>query len=178
MDDKERFRQKSMQALVSFTPEQNQIKSNVIIDKLKKHPKVLNSNTLFCYVALPFEVQTINFLEWILSQKKTLLVPKVISNEEMIPVQIHSTDELQPWVMALFEPVYDNPYPDIIDVAFIPWLAFTGKWKRIWRWKGYYDIFFSAHKDIYKMWLGFNEQIFDDFHQDEWDIQLDEVVND
>lgn len=131
--------------------------------------------TIFCFISSKDEIDTRIFIDKSFKIGKTILVPKII-NDEIKPVEIKSLDVLNVWTYGILEPVSNNIYNWKIDLAIVPGLAFTKFWKRIWKWKWYYDRFFAKNKDIYKIWICYDFQVLDDFETNGFDINMDEII--
>lgn len=111
----------------------------------------------------------------ILDSNKRLFVPKVIGSQ-MIAVEITDMHYLEPWYCWILEPQQNISFEGKIDVCITPWVAFTKTGKRIWKWKWYYDDFFSHFRVKNKIWICYDFQIFDDFEIETHDVDMDLVI--
>lgn len=78
---------------------------------------------------------------------------------------IIATKELQdPWIL--------------IDLAFVPGLLFDESWVRLGQWGGWYDRFFAAHSETYKVWVCYKEQLVEQWKipVDDWDVLMNELI--
>ena len=152
--------------------------SSVIIARLKANPRFSQAQTLLLYSALPDEVQTQSLLDELTEAGKTVLLPKVVSNEDMELRRYTGKADLQPGAYGILEPA-GTRYTDYatIDVAVVPGIAFDAQGHRLGRGKGYYDRFLAKIPDVYKIGLCFSWQIVDEVPSEANDIMMDEVVS-
>ena len=158
-----------------FTRQQLEEWSLAIQERLMHHPRIINAQTILLYHALPDEVSTLSLLStW---QDKTLLLPRVIDNEQMEVRRYTRPEDLQQGAFGIMEPCGElfTDYVSI-DVAIIPGMAFDAKGHRLGRGKGYYDRFLSLAPAIYKIGICFPFQLVDNVPVNENDVWMDEVI--
>lgn len=158
-----------------FTRQQLEEWSLAIQERLMHHPRIVNAQTILLYHALPDEVSTLSLLNtW---QNKTLLLPRVIDNEQMEVRRYTRPEDLQQGAFGIMEPC-GKLFTDYvsIDVAIIPGMAFDAKGHRLGRGKGYYDRFLSLAPAIYKIGICFPFQLVDNVPVNENDVWMDEVI--
>lgn len=151
--------------------------SSVIIARLKANPRFSQAQTLLLYSALPDEVQTQSLLDELTEAGKTVLLPKVVSSEDMELRRYTGKADLQPGAYDIMEPVgaLFTDYASI-DVAVVPGMAFDAQGHRLGRGKGYYDRFLAKIPDVYKIGLCFSWQIVDEVPSEANDIMMDEII--
>ena len=171
--NKQIIRNKILEQLSLHNKTTLKIKSDNIVQKLKNITK--NYDTIFCYVSSQYEVHTLDFINYLLNQWKTILVPKIVW-DDMNTVEIKKIEELKKWKFWILEPEEKNNFDWNIDLAIVPWLAFTESWKRIGKWWWFYDKFFSKYSEIYKIWICFDFQILEDFDTESHDILMDQII--
>lgn len=100
-------------------------------------------DAVFCFVSMPNEPNTLPLLQAALSQKKRLLVPKIIGDGVMQAVEIARIEELESSVMGILEPLNSEKTVDFseIDLALIPCLCASEDGVRLGKGGGYYDRF-------------------------------------
>lgn len=145
-------------------------------DHLSHFSEFVCAKTVFCYVSLPGETDTLSFLEEILD-KKTVVVPCCTDNNgNMICVKIHSLSDLEKGFFGVFEPKEKIPFPkEEIDIAIVPGLAFDKDGYRLGYGKGYYDRFLSG-TDIFKVGICQTEFFVRSLPHDKYDVKMDDVV--
>ena len=132
--------------------------SVVVTARLRRDPHYTHARTLLLYSALPDEVQTQPLLDELLSQGKTILLPRVVSDTNMELTGQLFTDYKQ------------------IDIAVIPGMAFDREGHRLGRGKGYYDRFLTLIPDVYKIGMCFPWQMADNVPCAPHDIKMDAVI--
>ena len=155
--------------------------SSVVIARLKANPRFSEAHTLLLYSALPDEVQTQLLLDELTAAGKTVLLPKVVSSEDMELRRYTGKTDLQQGAFGIMEPC-GEVFTDYaaIDVAVVPGMAFDKEGHRLGRGKGYYDRFLSKlstlNAKLYKIGLCFSWQLVDEVPCDEHDIIMDEII--
>lgn len=145
--------------------------SKRIIERILSLMEFQKSNNVWLFAPLNWEVD----LFWImkLTDNKRFYFPKVRWNLLEFGL-VKSKNDLKEGSFGILEPInYDSEV--YLDMVFVPWLAFTVDWKRIWFWKWFYDKYLCWTEAI-KVWVCFDYQIFDDLQQDELDVKMDYVL--
>ena len=152
-------------------------KSVPAIASLLSHPKVVAAHTILLYSALPDEVPTQTLMDELVVKGKTVLLPKVVSDTDMVLHRYTGYSDLREGAYGIMEPT-GEVYTDYeqIEVGIIPGMAFDQEGHRLGRGKGYYDRFLSRVPCLYKIGLCFSWQLLDHVPTDEHDIIMDEVV--
>ena len=147
------------------------IKLQLILDK-RNAPQ-----TILAYWPLPDEVDIRQLIDRLVKQGNTVLLPKVIDDEQMELRRFTSTADLEEGPFHILEPV-GMPFPDLerVDVALIPGMAFDAAGHRLGRGKGYYDRFLSNLPNIYKIGVCFPFQRVAEVPVEEHDSSVDIVV--
>lgn len=151
--------------------------SACIIKRLLENPKVVEAHTILMYYSLPDEVDTHDAVLTLLKQGKTVLLPRVIDNENMDIRQFGGEHDLAEGSFGIMEP-NGEVFQDYgsIDVAVIPGMAFDAQGNRLGRGKGYYDRFLSKVPDLYKIGVCFDFQNLPDIPVGEHDMKMDCVI--
>ncbi|MBQ7419875.1 MAG: 5-formyltetrahydrofolate cyclo-ligase [Prevotella sp.] len=173
MTDKQEIRKMLRQQQVRHTVAE----AFSIISRLKAHPVLAHARTLLLYHAMADEVPTQELLQELISEGKTVLLPRVVNDEEMEIRHYTGPEDLQVGAFGIMEPTgalftdYDR-----IDLAIIPGIAFDREGHRLGRGKGYYDRFLSRILNTYKIGICFPERLLEQIPTAEHDISVDEVI--
>ena len=122
------------------------------------------------YILLPFARD-------VYSKNKTILFPKLIKFEKILPYIINDL------YSDFKKGAYNIPEPDTeefngkIDIAFVPGIAFGKNGYRIGYGKGYYDRFLSNEQVRTAIGVCFDFQLLPDVPFTENDFQLDWIVS-
>ena len=148
-----------------------------ILKRLQQHPRVVKADILLLYSALPDEVPTQSLLDDLVTQGKTVLLPRVVSDTDMELRQYTGMQDLQAGAFGILEPT-GKLFTDYkkIDVAVVPGMAFDKEGRRLGRGKGYYDRFLRLLPNTYKIGICFSWQLVDHVPTDEHDILMDEII--
>ncbi len=144
---------------------------------LLHHPRLVDSQTILAYNALPDEVPTLPLIDQLVADGKTVLLPRVVSDTEMEIRHYTGRKDLQTGAYGILEPTgrLFTFYP-AIDAAIIPGMAFDAECHRLGRGRGYYDRFLVRVPYIYKIGVCFSWQMVAHVPCDANDIRMDEVI--
>ena len=139
---KSELRRQMRQLKQQFTPEELSELSLDVIARLS--PYLTDAQTVLAYYSLPDEVCTHQLLEDLVAQGKTVLLPKVLTDDTMELRRYIGPDSLSEGAFHIMEPI-GEPFTDYtqIDLALIPGMAFDAQGRRLGRGRGYYDRFLS-----------------------------------
>lgn len=145
------------------------------VNKLQQ--RVKDCRTVMAYWPLPDEVDIKPLINKLVAEGRTVLLPKVIDNENMELRRYSSPADLTEGAFHVQEPVGEaiTDY-DKIDVALVPGMAFDAAGHRLGRGRGYYDRFLSAHPSIHKIGVCFPFQRVAEVPIEEHDVCMDEVI--
>ena len=119
-----------------------------IMRHLMALPEYRDAGTVFCFVGVRREINTLPLLEDALKSGKTLCVPLCVEKGVVDTRRITSLDQLQPGKYGLLEPAADAPHMDVddIDFAVIPCTTCNHSGQRLGKGGGYYDRFLSHYR--------------------------------
>ena len=160
-----------------FTQQQLCELSLPIIDRIK--PMLADAKTIVAYYSLPDEVDTHSFIDELLADGKTVYLPRVVSNEDMVLCRYTGAESLKEGAFSIMEPVGAQiPADEAIDVVLVPGMAFDGDGNRLGRGKGYYDRFLKTLANPRPQLIGvcFDFQKVDVVPTEPIDVKVDVVV--
>ncbi len=145
---KKELRQHIREIKRQFSQQQLEELSLPIISRLKS--RLASAKTILAYYSLPDEVDTRQLLDDLVAEGKTVLLPKVIDDENMEIRRYTGRQDLQEGILHLMEPIGESftAYEDI-DIIVVPGLAFDAAGHRLGRGRGYYDRFFTLHSLLF-----------------------------
>lgn len=129
------------------------------------------AGSVFCFVPLKDEPDTMPLLRAALAQGKRLVVPRVLGGGVMELVELTSLEALRPRAYGIPEPE-DGAVLRRLDggaLALIPCLAADRAGRRLGRGGGYYDRFLGQYKGK-RLLLCPSDLIWDEVPADDWDI--------
>lgn len=146
-----------------------------IFNQVIHHPYYQSAQMIACYVSFQHEVDTLVLIEDAL-QTHRVCVPKV-HGDIMHFYEIQSLDDLKEGTFHVLEPTTSKQIqPQDIDFMIVPLLAFDQLKYRVGYGKGYYDKYFAAGYQGYKLGLAFSFQYIDCIDIDQYDYCLDEII--
>ena len=144
---------------------------------IRLHQRIADSQTVMAYWPLPDEVDIRPLIAQLVAERRTVLLPKVLDDEQMELRRYCSEVDLVEGAFHIMEPVgesfMDN---DKIDVVLVPGMAFDAAGHRLGRGRGYYDRFLTAHSHLYKIGVCFPFQRVAEVPIEEHDISVDEIA--
>ena len=149
--------------------------SEDIVIRLCQH--IADSQTVMAYWPLPDEVDIRPLIAQLVTEGRTVLLPKVLDDEQMELRRYCSEADLAEGAFHIMEPV-GEPYTDYdkIDVVLVPGMAFDAAGHRLGRGRGYYDRFLTAHSHLYKIGVCFPFQRVAEVPVEEHDICVDDIA--
>jgi len=145
-------------------------------------PVYQKSRNILIYISLDKEVQTESIIKRFFAMGKGVFIPIVDDeNNDLLVSEIPSLDiKLEEGACGIRVPEEKDRTivsPDIIDLAFVPGLAFTQKGTRLGRGKGYYDrLLARLPSHVMKVGLAFDFQILDFIPISQHDMGVDMVL--
>lgn len=148
--------------------------SRIICDKALNMSEYINSESIFIYKSMPYEVNTDIIINDALERNKKVYVPYT-NGDIMYAVRVDKQSFYVLNKYSIYEPLNTVERAITTDIAFIPLLAYDNNMSRLGHGKGYYDKYL-ADKDIYKVALAFSIQQMPHIPTSEYDLKMDKVI--
>lgn len=149
--------------------------AKVIWEAAESLPEFESAGTILLYCALPDEVPTAEFIKrW--TGKKRIVVPLVVG--ETLSLKEYDPAKMHPGYAGILEPDPDAEEvdPEMIEMAFIPGVAFDRSGNRLGRGKGFYDRLLPALKCPLAGVCRDFQVVEEGIPADPWDRSVDMVV--
>lgn len=148
--NKKEMRQAQMHIRNNLSKQEIQEKSRKIFEKICNHPIYQNSVYIFSYMSFRSEVDTVWLHKKVFEDNKRLVLPKVLTKDQMEFYEIYEMRQLRISRMGILEP--DDSCPRIQEVSdrtlmIVPGLAFDRHFGRLGYGGGYYDRYLDKHKE-------------------------------
>ena len=185
---KNRLRKDFIEKRDSIHPEQKRLKEAAIEKRLFSLKEFQKTDSILLYVSFRSEVNTMNYLEDVVSLGKTFILPRVDSRHRTLRLfEVKDVSELSPGYMGILEPRIKKEREvslNKIDLVIIPGTGFDITGSRIGYGGGYYDRLLSyeskqlarVEKHIMTIALAFEEQIGKKIPTEPHDIKVDMIV--
>jgi 5-formyltetrahydrofolate cyclo-ligase len=185
---KRQLRKNFIEKRDSIHPEQKRLKEAAIEKRLFSLNEFRKACSILFYVSFRSEVNTMNYLEDVVSLGKTLILPRVDSRHKSLHLfKVKDVSELSPGYMGILEPEIKKEREinlNKIDLVIIPGTGFDITGSRIGYGGGYYDRLLSyeskqlarVEKHIMTIALAFEEQIGNKIPSEPHDIKVDMIV--
>lgn len=155
-----------------------------IREALFKSDVFRNSKTVFIYVNMDLEVNTVEIIRELIKSNKVVAVPKVIPiNKKEIQMKALKIDSLlqlnESGAYGILEPSIDcEDISEEVDLIIIPGLAFDVKGNRLGYGGGFYDRFLSKYPNSKRVALCYDFQILDEIPHEFFDEKVQTIISD
>ena len=152
--------------------------SQSIVQKVIDHAAYKEAEMMYCYIDAKGEVKTKALIEDAWRNGKKVAVPRV-HGDIMEFYLISSYEQLTAGYFGIMEPAESCEMVTEISeksVVIMPGVAFDKSGNRIGYGKGFYDKYFSAHPDVYKIAVAYSLQVVEAIEADEHDVRANCVI--
>jgi 5-formyltetrahydrofolate cyclo-ligase len=150
------------------------ITSKKIQKKLGKIDIYKNAQTIAAYYSIGSEVKTQDIIQEILSEGKTLALPKVVE-DSLVFCSVKKFDDLEKGEFGIMEPKQNCPQVENFDVILVPAVAMTRTGQRLGYGKGFYDRFLRG-KNLTTIALTYSNLLVKNIPSSDGDISIRWVV--
>jgi len=174
---KQRIRTQTLQQIYALSKTYRRQADTGIQNTILSMPQYLHSCVICYYVSTQYEVNTIQLIKKQLALKnKRIIVPKIDSNNLTLH-EITSWKDLHIGTYCIQEPnnTCKRIAPQIVDLFFVPGIAFGNNKTRIGRGVGYYDRLLKKTGGI-TIGLAYDVQLYATVPHSTRDVQLDIIV--
>ena len=158
-----------------------EISSKKIQKNLKKIIEYTSANTIAAYYSIGSEARTHDILQDILSDGKTLALPRV-EDDDLVFCGVKRFEDLEKGEFGIMEPKSNCPKIDEFDVILVPAVAMTRSGQRLGYGRGYYDRFLANRKSTtialaYSKFIVKNIPISEGDIRIRWIVTEDEIIS-
>lgn len=155
-------------------------KIDLIIEKSFLDSNIFTDcKSIFLYVSMEEEVNTLNIIRKSLELGKQVYVPKVHNETKtMRALRIKSLGELnESGAFGILEPSWEKEELEgKVDIILTPGLAFDIYGGRLGYGGGFYDKFFKIHKESKRVVLSYEYQIVDEIPMEDYDERVNLII--
>ncbi len=169
------FRSQLISNIDAQNSRQKQVCDLKIKQQLKELEPILNATHVFCFLSVNHEVDTHEFIDWLINQGKNVSIPKII-NGEMLAVRFPGWQNLVSGKFGIREPEQIDIVSSPVDVCITPGTGFSPRGGRLGLGQGYYDRWFSENMATFKIAPAYELQVVDDLPVENHDIPVDLIV--
>ena len=148
----------------SMSQSQISMKSKLIQQRTVESMDFVQAKLIGLYLSMGSEVLTSDIINYVLKSEKTLMLPRIVSNELQFYIVEQKDFEKNLFDVNRFgikEPKATNLIADFIDLLVIPGIAFDKYGYRVGYGYGYYDRFLIKHKIPKIIGLAYDFQFID-----------------
>ena len=130
-----------------WTAADAQIRAN-----LQALPAFQEAQTVFCYISMDTEIDTLLLIEEMLKSGKTVCAPRCAGKHVMHAYLVNSLDELEDDPLGIPSPAAESPLvaPETIDLVIVPCLTCDDRGNRLGYGGGYYDCYCTSATNAVK----------------------------
>lgn len=198
--EKKRLRRLMSQELRAYTSAELALLSEDTCSLILSNPRVIAADTVVAFWPLPDEVDIRPAIRELYQQGKTVLLPRVVSDTEMVLCLYEGDDSLTEGAFGIMEPAIgneqfamDNGQMSMDNEQFVmnnydylcslgavavlvPGRAFDHDGHRLGRGKGYYDRFLTSYPEAHTIAVCYPFQIIDNVPTNQYDIPVKELI--
>ena len=169
------LRQEMAKRRETLTREEGDATSHLIEEQFKAFflkSSVWKNRKVALYRSLPTELNLEGIQSWLSAAGADIFLPRINNKAiEMVHVASPAQTLWHKGTYGIDEPPLDlkATHPELLDVIFVPGVAFGPKGERIGRGGGYYDRFLSHARHALRVALAFDFQIYPSLEQKAWD---------
>lgn len=149
-----------------------------LFEALKTTPQIESAEKIVAFFPHQSEPNIEPFLEWVVSNKKELYLPRV-NGAGLDLVRVLFFSDLEKGSNGIMEPKKEFAASDIseFDIILVPGLAFTENGDRLGFGGGFYDRLLKQVKG-YKIGIGYDFQVLPEIPVEDHDVTLDMIITD
>ena len=166
-NEKDRIRKDMLVRRAAITSIERQRLNRKLRENVLLLRSLTHATTIFCYLSTRNEVDTTYIIKNLLKLNKSILIPSVTSETNMIPVSYEETTANPKGL----EKSTERP-----ELTFIPVVAISKLGNRIGYGRGYYDRWLAANPNTSRVALAFDCQISDKIVAEDHDQKIDTIV--
>jgi len=177
--EKSQLRKKILKLRNSIPEKERRKKSEKIYKNLLKLNEFIKAKTIMLFANFGSEPDTKKIIIQSLKLKKKVLLPKVISDGKIMPMEIKNYyRDLKPGFHNILEPFRKTKKvkEKNIDLVFVPGVVFDLNGNRIGYGKGYYDNFLKKIPLKKRIGISFECQIVKKFNFSKKDLPVSKLV--
>ncbi|MBC2582550.1 5-formyltetrahydrofolate cyclo-ligase [Clostridium sp. DJ247] len=182
MRTKREIRETMIKKRTLLTNDEKKRLDNIVFQKVINSSEYKDAKVIFLFVSYKDEIDTHRIIEQALRDEKIVCVPKTISMKEgMNAIQIKDFQDLVEGNYGILEPKNHELIvkESIIDVSFLPGLAFDERGGRVGYGGGFYDRFLiKTRSHSKKIGIGYSFQVIDEVPMEKHDMFIDGIITD
>ncbi|NLI62389.1 MAG: 5-formyltetrahydrofolate cyclo-ligase [Methanosarcinaceae archaeon] len=178
--EKAQIRIKKLSERDSLLPEEIKSKSALIQNKIYNSDIFKKSESVFCYINIRSEVESLQIINLALDLGKTVAIPITVDKRGKMyfsEIKKSDLDNLREEKYGLLEPIRKQRIePDEKTLFIIPGAAYDLYGNRVGYGAGYYDRYLKNRKHLHLLGVCFDIQITETIDFDPFDVKMDSIV--
>ncbi|MCR5773582.1 MAG: 5-formyltetrahydrofolate cyclo-ligase [Lachnospiraceae bacterium] len=152
--------------------------SETIGERLRNEPVWKEAASVCLYYGCRGEVRTEGLIRSAFDEGKKVFLPRVISDTQMVFIEVLSGEKQAEGAYGIPEPVYDETrlMRETPGLIVVPCVAVDRKGNRLGHGKGYYDRFLEGMGKVPSVCLAFSCQITEGFMTKDTDIRIGNII--
>lgn len=151
------------------------VRDREICREILKHPKYKDACVVYLFCPSGAEPDISPVTEDAFRTGKTVCVP-VTREEEMFFVEVTEKTQWKEGKFGIREPLPPYSEAETPDLIITPMVAFDGNLNRLGHGKGYYDRFFAAYPNGFKLGVCYACYEVESVFSAEFDVPMDDIV--
>lgn len=143
--DNQEIRKQMRKARLALNESEYEHLSQAVYDHLRGWSLFKKSQVIGLYYSVNQEVKTDTLIANLLTQGKTVVLPRIHTATDMCFYRINDLNDLEKGAYDIAAPKAYCPRMDQIDLLFVPIVAYRSDGYRLGMGKGYYDRYLAKH---------------------------------
>lgn len=142
------------------------------------HPWYREAACVMGYLSIGYEVEIFPVLKAALASGKRVFVPRCYEGGVMDAVEIFGPEDLEAGMFGILEPKAERKVenPEVLDLIFVPGMAFDRDCNRLGRGAGYYDRFLERASNAKTIGICVSERVLQQVPTDLYDRKMDALI--
>lgn len=176
METKKDIRQRLIKQRAQLSAATRQSAGKRIANAVKEHALYQNAEHIYCYVSFREEVETHEFLRFVLQTGRKVAVPKIVAKRTMQFFYIDSFEELEVGCYGILEPSTSRHACAKQALILMPGVAFDRTGGRIGYGGGFYDNYLHRHPDCRSIALAYEMQMINHVPMEQFDVSPEYIM--
>lgn len=147
-----------------------------LCEKIKAVILARNAKVIHSYLPFGSEPDINPLLQQLLDEGYTIVCPKSLAKRTMQNLVLTSLQELEEGRFGTKHPASGIEHTGGVDLYIVPGVAFDSGNYRLGYGSGYYDAWFAAHADGYKLGICYPYQYLPELPNEAHDVPLNEII--
>lgn len=174
---KKQIRKEMKDKRLELSPERISEYSEQIYERLRELKPIREAEVIMGFASIKNEVELMPYMDKLRAEGKTILLPRVEEDGNMVAVEYLGIDKMKLSSMGILEPEGQAYAVEKIEAVLVPGLVFDANGYRMGYGAGFYDRFIPLMKEnAFRCGVCYEFQVIDDTYPHEKDVPVHWIV--